>query len=428
MVKISRINTAVFILMFVLFLFSSKFLLFLGIKISGIEYILWFLFACLLAVINFKYLRKAIILKQTYFLLLLILLLFCLINYFFIDAPLMVYMQGTFFTFLFAANFILFYNIKIEKKDLYFIIDSVIFIVAFIAVMAYLERIFVSRDYFQYVLRGVQTVAKDPSFLATFLNISLIMCFSMRMITKRKKYLYFAIFFFVTIIMLLFVKAIITSLIICVAFIYIYFHERFRRAYLMVFGTLLLFLSAILGPPVFKSMEYRYNLYFGEHAETIPRNVMYITGYKIAKDYFPFGCGQGTFGSYPVGKSYSPVYYQYGLDKVQGLGPKAGRSKKENFLFDTHWPHILGEMGFIATFFYLWLWFFPAIKTFPFILSWKLEIKALSFFITMVMTTIFIESIAAPLPDQLQFILIYAGLGAIAYKLLFKEVQVQREN
>jgi len=411
--------------MFFVFVFTSKFMILLHVKITGIEYIIWFAFVCLLGIINFRSLSQKIILKQTYFLILLILLLFCFLNYFFVNIPLITYLQGTFFTFLFAANFILFYNIKIEKKDFYFIIDYVIFIIAFIAVLAYLERIFISRDYFEYVLRGVQTIAKDPSFLSTMLNICLVLCFSMLMITKMKKYLYFAIFFFITIAMLLYVKAIITSLIICLAFIYIYFQVKFRKAYFIIFGAMLLLLLMIIGPPVFKSIEYRYNLYFGQHAETIPRNVMYITGYKIAKDYFPLGSGQGTFGSYPVGKNYSPIYYEYGLDEVHGLGPGASKSKNDNFLFDTHWPHILGEMGFVATFFYLWLWFFPALKTFPFILSGKTEIKAFSFFLTMIMTTIFIESIAAPLPDQLQFIMIYAGLGAIAYKLLFKELQIQ---
>lgn len=418
MIGASRINSFLFLLMFFVFLFTSKFLLLFNLHVTAIDYIAWSCFVILLFAVNYKFLSKKILLKQTYLMLLLILLLFCVLNYFFVNVPIIIYLQGTFFTFLFAANFILFYNIRIGRNDFFKLVNTIIFFLSAIAVFMYLERIFIAREYSGLFLRGVQTIAKDPGFAATLLNINIVLCLGMFIISRMKKYIYLAVFSFITISLLMFFKSIVSSLIVFSLFGFVFFETKTRRILFTVLGSMFLILLIILGKPFYEEFRAKKELYFGENSERTPRNSLYVAGFQIAADYFPFGCGQGTFGSYPVGKNYSKVYYKYGLDKVYGLGPDATTSSNENFLFDTYWSHILGEMGFIATFFFLWLWFFPALKSVKFLLSPNLEAKALSFIITLTIIVIFVESFALSIPEQLQFILLYSGLGAFAFKLL----------
>lgn len=428
MIRLEKLNTIIFLAMFFSFAFISKILQAFHIKITGIEYILWFCFTGVLFLVNSRNLLRTIIIKQTYFYLLFILIAFCVINFFFADVPLTRYLQGTFFTFLFAANFILFYNIKFEKKYFYFIADALILLITIIAFAAYIERIFIPGNYNLFFLRGINTIAKEASFAATFFNINIILCLVMFMIKRSKAYLYIAAFSFITIALLLFLKAILSSIIICFVFINIFYGVRFRKIFFSIFGILFLLLLMFLGKPFLKEAQYKFNLYFGSKAASAPRNALYIAGFQIAKDYFPLGSGQGTFGSYPVGKAYSKIYFDYKLNKVHGLSPDdVLKNTGSHFIFDTYWSHIIGEMGFVAAFIYLWLWLFPALKTFPHIISKNTEVKALSFFITLTTINIFIDSIAASIPEQLQFIMIYAGLGAIAYKLLFNQLNIIKQ-
>ena len=64
---------------------------------------------------------------------------------------------------------------------------------------------------------------------------------------------------------------------------------------------------------------------------------------KIAKEYFPFGSGMGTFGSRIAQRFYSPLYYKYGMTTTLGMDPIWPA-----FACDTFWPMILGETGVIG--------------------------------------------------------------------------------
>ena len=73
------------------------------------------------------------------------------------------------------------------------------------------------------------------------------------------------------------------------------------------------------------------------------RTALYQTSVVIARDEFPLGVGLGRYGSALSRDPYSPVYAQYGLDKIDGLSPK-----HSSFVGDTFWPRILGETGVIG--------------------------------------------------------------------------------
>jgi hypothetical protein len=76
-------------------------------------------------------------------------------------------------------------------------------------------------------------------------------------------------------------------------------------------------------------------------SESSARSRLYKAGEQIATANFPFGVGFGRFASYPSRLNYSPVYYQYRLNRVYGLSPSY-----RNFIDDTSWPSVIGETGY----------------------------------------------------------------------------------
>lgn len=77
-----------------------------------------------------------------------------------------------------------------------------------------------------------------------------------------------------------------------------------------------------------------------EYVNGNPRLYLYETSVQIAAAEFPLGAGLGRFGSPMSRVEFSPLYQQYGLDRIWGLTPNF-----RAYVTDTFWPHILGEIG-----------------------------------------------------------------------------------
>lgn len=73
------------------------------------------------------------------------------------------------------------------------------------------------------------------------------------------------------------------------------------------------------------------------------RGSLYRAGFSIAYDFFPFGSGFGTFGSYISKIHYSPLYYDYRISNVWGIS-----KSMSSYITDTYWAMIMGEIGFIG--------------------------------------------------------------------------------
>lgn len=71
------------------------------------------------------------------------------------------------------------------------------------------------------------------------------------------------------------------------------------------------------------------------------RAILYNTSEKIAASNFPIGVGFGRYASYPSRIYYSPVYFQYKLNRVYGLSPSY-----PHYIDDTSWPSVIGESGY----------------------------------------------------------------------------------
>jgi hypothetical protein len=76
-------------------------------------------------------------------------------------------------------------------------------------------------------------------------------------------------------------------------------------------------------------------------SESSARARLYMTGNHIAADDLPLGVGFGRFATYVSRLHYSPVYQEYGLNRVWGLSREF-----PNFIDDTSWPGVIGEAGY----------------------------------------------------------------------------------
>lgn len=89
----------------------------------------------------------------------------------------------------------------------------------------------------------------------------------------------------------------------------------------------------------------QFSYYF--FTDDFARSALLNTSFKIAKEYFPFGTGFGTFASYYSAVSYSPVYRLYGINNVWGLS-----SAHPMYVSDVFWPMVLGQFGYIGLILY----------------------------------------------------------------------------
>lgn len=95
----------------------------------------------------------------------------------------------------------------------------------------------------------------------------------------------------------------------------------------------------------------RFDAYYvsGLSNDNLARPMTYKTSLVILGDYFPFGPGMGTFACNGAWKYYSPLYYEYNLNQVWGLGEAGG------FICDAYYP-TLAQFGIVGVFFFCWFW------------------------------------------------------------------------
>ena len=74
-----------------------------------------------------------------------------------------------------------------------------------------------------------------------------------------------------------------------------------------------------------------------------PRTALYVGAVAVSRDHLPFGAGIGRYGSHLSRADYSPLYAEYGLDKITLLTPD-----QPSAVTDTFWPMLLGETGLLG--------------------------------------------------------------------------------
>lgn len=99
----------------------------------------------------------------------------------------------------------------------------------------------------------------------------------------------------------------------------------------------------------------RFDAYYvsGLSNDQLARPMTYKTSLVILGDYFPFGPGMGTFACNGAWKFYSPLYYEYNLNTIGGLGDSTIGSGA--FICDAYYP-TLAQFGIVGVFFFCWFW------------------------------------------------------------------------
>lgn len=147
-----------------------------------------------------------------------------------------------------------------------------------------------------------------------------------------------------------------------------------------------------------------------------PRLLLYATSVEVARDYFPLGAGLGRYGSPMSRVDFSPLYAQYGLNRIWGLTPDY-----DAYITDTFWPQILGEIGLFgligfAVFIVALGWsLWRATRTLTDSFSHAFALGALMAFIHLA-----VESFASSMYESPPRI--YLGFGAVAIALALARV------
>ena len=86
--------------------------------------------------------------------------------------------------------------------------------------------------------------------------------------------------------------------------------------------------------------------------DMIARYVLYATAPDVLRDYFPFGSGFASYGTFSSGEYYSHIYVQYGIDSVWGMSKDF-----YNYVADTYYPS-LAQFGVVGILLYIFFWIY----------------------------------------------------------------------
>lgn len=152
----------------------------------------------------------------------------------------------------------------------------------------------------------------------------------------------------------------------CIIAIYFMFFYRpgIMRHFSVKHVLILIGIAAVVLVATWNKIEYYFLTGESEKFDpdvvyTYARPVLYLTGFQILIDYFPFGSGLASIGTAGSILDYSKTYYEYGIDKVFGLSPNA----ESSFAMDTFYP-VLAEFGVVGMvlFIFFWVWAYGALR------------------------------------------------------------------
>jgi hypothetical protein len=326
---------------------------------------------------------------------------------------------GTVITITPFLLFIVSYNYNLTFPRIERIIDIWIYFIISVSTIAIAETI-LSTPGVAYQEGILKISVVKPGFYASLSNQGVILSLFRYLSAKNKRYLNYALFFTLCSMLTIQLKVIIGLVMIWM--IYYMFIKKTKISNFILISGLVLGLGyiAVMAIPQLQEKIYKYTLLYAasDSYESVARPALYYQSINIANDFFPWGSGQGTFGSVPVNMLYNQIYYDYNLNHIHGLGETG-----DNFKMDTHWSSIIGENGYLGTMLYLMLFLYP--------LSFLKKVKgfnnsiALKFLMLAVFIVVTFESITLCIPGRMAFMFIYSGiLGLISRDISNKQIDV----
>lgn len=197
-----------------------------------------------------------------------------------------------------------------------------------------------------------------------------------------------------------------------------------NKKVLLVSSFILILTILLVGEEIYHLTLLTIQRYIETPYSESARKALYIFGFIIALDFFPFGAGFGRFGGWVARENYSPLYHEYHLDRIYGLYPKDPK-----WATDTYWPYIMGELGFIGAFLWFSLFVWIGFKLFKaYQTSNKTFTKGYLLFSLLVLFQSLIESTGEQVFNSSpQYVLIFAILGS-AFALTLKKDKKEVSN
>ena len=253
-------------------------------------------------------------------------------KYMFVDA----YTCAKFFIYYLCARLLT--QGKLDEKY-FFSINRICKIIAVIFFVLTLHDAFLSPWFpvadFRYFTNSVMLFFEHPEYLArASMTVLFILAYNYR---YYKHNIYYIIMLTIVMILTFRTKAIISTFIIYI--LYIYF-VKFKFKSLLPVGVGAVGGTAYLG---YDSL----NKYYVEIEESA-RLILTNDGIQIANNYFPIGSGFGSFASSMAAQYYSKLYMKLGYYRRKDIG--MGEGRKGNFLSDTFWPIVIAQTGWLGLF------------------------------------------------------------------------------
>lgn len=123
---------------------------------------------------------------------------------------------------------------------------------------------------------------------------------------------------------------------VCAFFILLFTNKPLK--FNIKFIIILLLAIPIIGYLIKEDFE----LYFINNPEDSARSALYLNVPYILNDYIPFGSGFASYANAASGRWYSDIYYQYGLDNIQGLV-----KGEAEYISDAYYP-TLAQFGYVG--------------------------------------------------------------------------------
>ena len=217
--------------------------------------------------------------------------------------------------------------------------ECLIILIFIITLIDVLFNVFPTQYAYRFGLKPIQLFFSHPIvllYVMLFLLSNFIMFSNEKMINGKEKIIIFLNIFVMC--MTLRTKAFAIALVVVILCYYILIRKkRIRFNKIVVLGVLIFFVS-------YSQLEF----YFINNKDDSARAMLLEKSIIVAKDHFPLGSGFGTYGSYPSGVYYSPLYYKYKLSTVHGL-----QFYNRTFISDSFWPMILAQFGSIGVILYI---------------------------------------------------------------------------
>ena len=322
---------------------------------------------------------------------------------------------GFIFTSLFIFIFILSYSFSISRQTFLNFMMALSVLIFISAIPTFFHGVLFGN------FRATPTIFRELGAHGFILNIGVIASLYSFFETKKKIFLFIiaclTIFIFATTLK----KSILELLLII--FIYLFFVESLQlKLKLFISFFLLVFLIPVvilIGDSMLENIAFNIFYFQNTGVEEHVRFGMYLASYNIASDYFPFGSGFGTFGSFGsiFGGFYSPLYDEYGVSAI-GLNSLNDVLNSKHTLLDTFWPHIFAELGVLGSILFILLFTYPIFFS---LLSGKLKSNPLSFVIISLVTINLLDGLALFTPEIPIFIFMIFGISGLACRIIANE-------